>query len=163
MAEHPWQLPSSVNDVLLAARKAGQKIVLATGVFDLLHEEHKQFLQAAKAQGDVLVVGLESDVRVRQMKGEGRPINPQQQRVENLAAWGIADAIFVLPEQFAGDEDHLALLKTIQPAILAVSAHTLHQDKKAKLMSEVGGKLVVVRPHNENISSSLLLKQQQTS
>jgi D-beta-D-heptose 7-phosphate kinase/D-beta-D-heptose 1-phosphate adenosyltransferase len=85
--------------------------VLVTGVFDLLHEEHILFLKKAKALGDYLVVGIESDVRVKQMKGEGRPVNSQSIRVENLKSLNIIDEVFVLPQEFSKPSDHTTLIK----------------------------------------------------
>lgn len=132
-------------------------IVLATGVFDVLHEEHVVFLQKAKELGGRLVVGIESDVRVRQLKGEGRPINAQAVRKANLEKLGIADEVFVLPEQFTSEKDYRALLAQLKPDILAVSSHTPHLDKKQRLMQEIGGKVVVVHDHNPAVSSTILI------
>lgn len=135
-------------------------LVLVTGVFDILHQEHIAFLQKAKAQGTKLIVGVESDVRVRAMKGDGRPVNSQLVRVANLEKLGIANEVFVLPEQFSKTEEHLALLQKIKPAVLAVSENTPHLESKRKLMAEIGGRVVVVHPHNPNISTTILLAQQ---
>ena len=60
------------------------KKILVTGVFDLLHQEHINFLTKAKAVGDILVVGLETDTRVKQLKGFNRPINSTKDRLQNL-------------------------------------------------------------------------------
>src|SRR5258708_4108344 len=96
-------------------RDQNKKIVLATGVFDLLHEEHKNFLLKAKKIGDVLAVGIESDKRVKQLKGDERPINSEQLRKQNLEKWGIADKVFILPEQFSSAADHDALIAVVKP------------------------------------------------
>lgn len=136
------------------------RTILATGVFDILHQEHFNFLQKAKALGGRLFVGIESDVRVRQLKGNGRPVNSQQVRLKNLLALGIADEAFVLPERFGNPEDHLALLEKVKPSILAVSSHSLHLEKKEALMKRIGGKVVVVHQHNPAISTSIILEQQ---
>ena len=63
-----------LNDVLREHRRAGRRIVFGNGVFDLLHAGHIRYLEAARAQGDVLVVGINSDASTRKLKGEGRPI-----------------------------------------------------------------------------------------
>ena len=130
--------------------------VLATGVFDVLHEEHVKFLFAAKQLGE-LIVGIESDARVSRIKGSARPINPAEVRMQNLIDLGIANEVFVLPEQFDEEADHRALLKSIKPHILAVSSHSLHQNKKARLMKEIGGRVEVVHQHNPSVSTSKLL------
>lgn len=133
--------------------------VLATGVFDLLHEEHLNFLKKAKNLGDRLVVGLESDARVREIKGLARPILPQDQRLNNLKKLNIADEVFILPEKFSRPEDHLNLVKSVGAKILAVSSHTAHLDKKRLIMEQAGGEVVVVHEHNPKISTSILLEK----
>ncbi|NCN45576.1 MAG: hypothetical protein COU63_03515 [Candidatus Pacebacteria bacterium CG10_big_fil_rev_8_21_14_0_10_36_11] len=136
-----------------------QKIVLATGVFDVLHQEHMAFLKAAKIEGTMLVVGLESDLRVKSMKGSSRPVYSEQERKRNLEQLKIADLVFVLPEEFSTPTDHLNLLKQIKPAVLAVSSHTAYLDTKKKLMSKVGGEVRVVREYNPDFSTTKLLQQ----
>lgn len=133
--------------------------VLVTGVFDILHFEHIAFLRAAKELG-FLMVGVESDVRVRQIKGEGRPINSVAVRIAQLRELGIADEIFELPEAFASPDDHRALLARVRPDVLAVSSHTKHLDKKLRLLQEIGGTVEIVREHNPAVSTTLLLAQQ---
>lgn len=146
---------------LQAMRKKGKKVVLVTGVFDLLHEQHILFLSKAKKQGDVLVVGVESDVRVRQIKGEGRPVVGQLQRVAAILDQRIADLVFILPEQFGTPQDHIQLITALQPNILAVSSHTAHLEKKQKVMDLVEGLVVVVHQHEPSISTTKLLAQQE--
>lgn len=132
--------------------------VLVTGVFDILHQEHLSFLRKAKQLG-YLVVAIESDVRVKKLKGEGRPINNQDTRLENLRKLKIADEVFILPEQFSSPDDHRRLLQKIRPAVLAVSSHSPHLDKKASLMKEIGGTVEIVHQHNPEISTTLFLEQ----
>lgn len=139
--------------------KTRQKVkVLVTGVFDVLHFEHKNFLKKAKGLGDILLVGVESDKRVREIKGKGRPINLQEKRVESLRNLGIANKVFVLPEKFSESKDHLKFLKKIKPDFLAVSSHTAHLEKKKEIMSQVEGKLVVVHEQNPKISTTKIIK-----
>lgn len=133
--------------------------MLATGVFDLLHVEHIRFLAAAKQQGDRLLVGVETDVRVRRLKGPGRPINSQEMRLEQVAALKFVDEAFLLPERFDAYEDWLALMKNLRPDIYAVSAHTEHLDTKEAICRLVGTRLAVVRPHDPSISTSLLVEK----
>ena len=136
-----------------------KKRVLVTGVFDILHQEHRVFLQKAKALGDYLIVGIESDVRVKKIKGEGRPINSQDTRIKNLQNLAIADEIFILPEQFSKPEDHSALIEKIRPDFLAVSSHTKHLDKKKAILEKFDGKVVIVHDHNPHISTTKLLQK----
>jgi cytidyltransferase-like protein len=155
----PQQLASSFLDQLAKIHQKKQKIVLVTGVFDLLHYAHRQFLLKAKAQGEVLIVGLESDVRVRQLKGEGRPVHTQVERQRQIENLGIADLVFILPEQFSQPADHQALITTIKPQVLAVSSHSPHLDRKQAVMDLVGGQVKIVMQHDPSISTTLLLQQ----
>ncbi len=136
--------------------------VLVTGVFDVLHEEHVAFLQQAKALGGRLLVGLESDVRVKKIKGADRPINNQNLRQRHITELGLADEVFILPERFDSPDDHRELLQKLKPDILAVSSHSSHIDKKSRLMQEIGGKLQIVRQHNPALSSSILIAQRKS-
>lgn len=142
----------------VAWKKAGKKIVLVTGVFDIFHSEHEAFLKAAARQGDILIVGIESDARVRLLKGPGRPVNTQDDRQEILTHLSYVTAVFVLPEDFSTPEQHRALIAQIRPDVLAVSEHSPHRDKKQAILQEYGGELRVVRPHNPAISTTQILK-----
>jgi D-glycero-beta-D-manno-heptose 1-phosphate adenylyltransferase len=83
----------------IAAEKAkGKTVVLANGCFDLFHVGHIRYLRAAKAKGDVLVVALNSDASVRRLKGRGRPILPQKERAEILAAFSFVDYVTIFSE-----------------------------------------------------------------
>jgi D-beta-D-heptose 7-phosphate kinase/D-beta-D-heptose 1-phosphate adenosyltransferase len=146
-------------DHFLAARmKTKKTLTLVTGVFDLLHEEHRNFLLKAKPLADLLLVGLESDVRVKQLKGDDRPINKQSQRLANLRAWGIADYIFILPENFSKPAEHRRLIEYIRPNFMAVSSHTAFASEKEAILADFGAKLVVVHEFNPKFSSSRIIK-----
>ena len=81
-----------------AARRAGQRIVATNGCFDLLHFGHVNYLQRARKFGDLLVVGLNGDQSVRQLKGPHRPLVPQKQRAAVLAALACVDAVVIFPQ-----------------------------------------------------------------
>ena len=81
-----------------AQRQKGRRIVLANGVFDLLHVGHLRYLEAARALGDVLVVALNSDASVRRLKGQGRPIMSAAERAELVGALRHVDAVIVFEE-----------------------------------------------------------------
>ena len=141
--------------------KAGpcqQKTVLVTGCFDVLHQEHKNFLKKAKAAGDILIVGLESDARVKKLKGKDRPFYKLETRIKNLKKWGLADKVIALPEKFNKPHHHRTLIKKIKPDVLAVSSHTPNLPAKRKLMKSIGSIVKVVHPHNPKHSTSKLLK-----
>jgi len=83
----------------IAAEKArGKTVVLANGCFDLFHVGHIRYLRAAKTKGDILVVALNSDTSVRGLKGKGRPILPQKERAEILAAFSFVDYVTIFDE-----------------------------------------------------------------
>lgn len=159
-AKSAEQIPSYVADILNSAKRKSEIIVLVTGVFDILHSEHQKFLIKAKKLGDVLIIAIESDKRVTKMKGKNRPINSSGERAKNLSKLGIANCIFVLPNEFNKSQHHNSLIKTISPDIFAVSSHTAYLDKKQEIMSAVDGKLVVVHAHNPNVSSTKIIENQ---
>src|SRR2546428_12816776 len=81
-----------------ALRDTGKKLVVTHGCFDLLHPGHVRYLQAARALGDALAVGLNGDRSVRELKGPGRPINNERDRAEVLAALESVDFVTIFPE-----------------------------------------------------------------
>lgn len=127
-------------------RSAGKKIVATNGCFDLLHVGHVRYLQAARALGDLLVVGLNGDRSVRELKGAGRPITTQSDRAEILAALACVDLVTIFPEIRAAkflaavhpavyvkggdytprtlDEEEGAILKEIEAAIRLIPLET---------------------------------------
>ncbi len=159
--EQLWQLPAKLKKALARLHQQNKKLVLVTGVFDILHAEHRKFLEKARAQGDFLLIGLETDQRVRELKGPGRPINSAKARRANLAAWGLADEIFMLPTQFSRPADHDNLIAQIKPTVLAVSSHTAHLPKKQAILQKYGGQVIVVHEHNPEVSTTTLLAQRQ--
>src|SRR3954454_15357863 len=91
----------------------GQRVAFTNGCFDVLHAGHVQYLQSARAQADVLVVGLNSDRSVRQLKGEGRPVNALEARAQVLAALQAVDLVTVFEEATP-----LELIRAIRPEVL---------------------------------------------
>lgn len=98
-------------------RRAGKRIVFTNGCFDILHAGHSHYLAAARAEGDVLVVGLNSDRSVGQIKGPRRPIIVQQQRAEVLAGLACVDYVVLFDEP-----DPLELIQSIGPDVLVKGA-----------------------------------------
>jgi len=93
-----FQPLSELRRVIAIEKAKGKTIVLANGCFDLFHVGHIRYLRAAKAKGDVLVVALNSDSSVRSLKGKGRPILPQKERAEVLAAFSFVDYVTIFSE-----------------------------------------------------------------
>jgi rfaE bifunctional protein nucleotidyltransferase chain/domain len=98
-----------------AQRAAGRVVVLANGVFDLMHPGHLRFLEAARAKGDLLIVAVHSDRIVRQTKGLSRPILPEAERAELLAALASVDAVFIVD----ADPTSAAIIERIKPGVMA--------------------------------------------
>lgn len=152
------QLPSSTLQFLESVRSAKQSLVLATGVFDLLHQEHLTFLTKAAQAGDKLLVAIESDVRVRKIKGKGRPVNSQLERKTTLEQLKMVDHVLILPEDFFKPADHEAFIAAVRPQVLAISSHSPHQEAKKSIVKKYGGQLKIVHQHNPNVSTTLLLQ-----
>jgi D-beta-D-heptose 7-phosphate kinase/D-beta-D-heptose 1-phosphate adenosyltransferase len=98
-------------------RDAGKTIVFTNGVFDLLHPGHVRYLQAARSEGDALVVAVNSDRSVRAIKGPTRPLNPENERAEVLAALECVDAVLVFDE-----DDPQQTISRLQPDVLVKGA-----------------------------------------
>ena len=103
-----------LHNVLDEHRRAGRKVVFANGVFDLLHVGHVRYLQAARAEGDLLIVGINSDASTRALKGAGRPILTERARASLVAAIAAVDYVVIFDEH-----DVNALLREYQPDVHA--------------------------------------------
>ena len=97
-------------------RKEGRTVVATNGCFDLLHVGHLRYLTEARAFGDFLWVGLNGDASVGELKGPGRPLVPEADRAELLAAWRMVDAVTIFPDVRA-----TAFLRAVQPEVYAKS------------------------------------------
>lgn len=110
-------IASQAGDFARAVRARAGLVVFTNGVFDLLHTGHVRYLQAARALGDALIVGVNSDRSVRAIKGPERPLTPEAERAEILAALACVDAVVVFDE-----ETPHAIISTVQPDILVKGA-----------------------------------------
>ena len=109
--------PPELADRLKGLRSAGKRVVFTNGCFDILHIGHVRYLSAARNEGDLLVVGLNSDQSVRLIKEKRRPIVAQDQRLEILASLQVVDYVTLFDEP-----DPLKLIQLLKPAILAKGA-----------------------------------------
>lgn len=132
-----------------------QRLVLVGGCFDILHLGHVRFLEAAKKYGLVLVA-LESDSKLKKLKGLTRPIHTQTERAEVLANLKTVDYILLLPE-FTKDEDYAQLTQTISPNFIAVTQGDPQLTKKQSQAKQVGAQIVIV-PKIATPSTSQLAK-----
>lgn len=115
-------------------KKEGKRLVTTNGCFDLLHWGHIQYLQEAKALGDVLLVGLNSDASVKALKGPSRPLNPELVRARQLASLSCVDYVVVFEE--ATPEEFLRLA---QPALHVKGGDYRVEDLPERLVVEAGG------------------------
>lgn len=150
--------PGQTGALAKKLKKEKKKIVIVGGCFDLLHPGHVAFLQKAKALGDILVVFLESDERIKRMKGDARPINTQKDRATVLAALKSVDYVITLPGEFH-NSDYDALVQKIQPDIIATTAgdpKIVHKQRSANL---VGAKVKPVCKMVGDYSTVNLIKK----
>jgi rfaE bifunctional protein nucleotidyltransferase chain/domain len=134
------------------ARDAGKTIVFTNGVFDLLHPGHLRYLQQARALGDLLIVGVNSDRSSRANKGEGRPITPETERAEILEALVCVDAVVVFDE----DTPH-AVISALQPDILVKGADWAEDAIVGRDVVEARGGKVVRVPVEGSYSTTAIL------
>ena len=144
--------------MVLRKKNPDKKLVLATGVFDLFHREHYRFLSLASLRGN-LIVGVESDIRVRRLKGVGRPIWNQDKRLKKIQELEFVQFGFVLPENFSLPREHEQLIKIIRPDVLAVSANTPFLTAKQQILNKYGGVVRVVCEHNSKISTTKIVNR----
>jgi D-glycero-beta-D-manno-heptose 1-phosphate adenylyltransferase len=148
--------PEELSDVCEKLRLAGKKIVATNGCFDLLHVAHVRYLQAARALGDVLVVGLNGDRSVIQLKGAGRPITTERDRAEILAALACVDLVTVFPELRA-----TKFLAAVRPAVYVkggdYTPRTLDKEELA-VLKEIEAAIRLI-PFEAGYSTSRLIEQ----
>ena len=138
--------------ILEKERKEGKKIVFTNGCFDLIHAGHVDYLKKAKALGDILVVGLNSDDSIRRIKGEKRPIIPQEMRAEVLSSLKPVDYVVIFEEDTPAN-----LIKTIKPDIL-VKGGDWELDKIVgrEFVESYGGKVLTI-PFTYDISTTKII------
>jgi D-beta-D-heptose 7-phosphate kinase/D-beta-D-heptose 1-phosphate adenosyltransferase len=132
--------PSALADRLSGLRSQGKRVVFTNGCFDIIHIGHVRYLSAAKNEGDLLVVGLNSDQSVRRIKGKRRPIVKQEQRSEILASLQVVDYVTLFDEP-----DPLKLIQLLKPSIL-VKGEDWSEDTiiGADIVKANGGRVVRV-------------------
>src|SRR5881409_3871604 len=137
-------------------RAGGKKVVATNGCFDLLHVGHVRYLQAARALGDFLAVGLNGDRSVRELKGSGRPITTERDRAEVLAALQCVDLVSIFPQIRATQ-----FLAAVRPAIYVkggdYSSETLDEEERA-VLKEIGAQIRLI-PFEAGYSTSRLIEQ----
>lgn len=134
------------------ARRGGARIVFANGCFDLLHVGHVRYLEAARALGDLLVVGVNSDEQVRALKGEGRPFVPGRERAEVVASLRAVGLVTIFHEPTVEQ-----LLLAIRPDIHAKGTdYTEETVPEREVVRSYGGRVAIVGDPKEHSSSEML-------
>jgi D-beta-D-heptose 7-phosphate kinase/D-beta-D-heptose 1-phosphate adenosyltransferase len=131
----------------------GKRIIFTNGCFDLLHIGHIRYLEEAKALGDVLVVGVNSDSSVRKLKGPQRPILPEEERTEILSGLGCVDYITLFDEI-----DPLKLITSLQPNVLVKGGDWTKEQTVGREVVERSGGEVVILPFVQGASTSNLIE-----
>jgi D-glycero-beta-D-manno-heptose 1-phosphate adenylyltransferase len=143
-----------LGDVLEEHRRAGRKIVFANGIFDLLHAGHVRYLLAARNEGDVLVVGINSDASARQLKGEGRPILNERARATLVAAVAAVSYVVIFDER-----DVSSLLREFQPDVHAKGTdYTAETVPERDLASLLGIRIAIVGDPKRHSTRDLLAR-----
>lgn len=143
-----------MSALIAAYRHQGKRIVFTNGCFDILHSGHIQYLNQAKALGDVLIVGINTDNGVTRLKGPDRPINPLEDRVNVMA--GLSGVDHVIPFE---DEVPLNLIRLIQPDVYVKGGdYQLDQLPEARLVEQLNGQVVIL-PYIENHSTTGIIER----
>ena len=133
-------------------RARGRRIVLANGCFDILHVGHVRYLEGARREGDVLIVGVNSDASERQLKGEGRPVLPEQARAELVAALGCVDYVVIF-----SDLTVEPLLTTLRPDVHAKGTdYTAETVPEREVAARLGIRVAIVGDPKRHSTRELL-------
>ena len=144
----------SLAKILRGLRSKGRRIVFTNGCFDILHVGHVEYLTKAKALGDILVVGLNSDSSVRKLKGKGRPINNEKDRAKVLSALESVDYVTVFAESTPGK-----LIERLKPDVLAKGGDWKVKDiVGGEFVLSLGGRVVSL-PFVKGYSTTSTIKR----
>ncbi|CAN5693487.1 D-glycero-beta-D-manno-heptose 1-phosphate adenylyltransferase [soil metagenome] len=145
---------NELKSVVAERRIAGEKIILTNGCFDLFHVGHIRYLAGAKALGGFLIVGVNSDMQVRRLKGPGRPFMPAEERAEILAAFRFVDAVTIFDEPTV---EHL--IRTIRPDFHAKGTdYAANTVPEREIVKECGGQVAIVGDPKDHSSSAMIEK-----
>jgi rfaE bifunctional protein nucleotidyltransferase chain/domain len=143
-----------LHAVLDEHRRSGRRVVFANGVFDLLHAGHVRYLQAAREEGDLLIVGINSDASTRSLKGAGRPILTERARASLVAALAAVDYVVIFD-----DLDVNALLREFQPDVHAKGTdYTAETVPERELATLLGIRVAIVGDSKNHSTRELLAR-----
>ncbi len=131
-------------------KELGLKVVLTSGTWDLFHVGHAEYLERAKELGDLLIVGVDSDKKVKLRKGPHRPVVPQTERINILCHLRHVDVVTLKPH----DEKPNSLIKLVRPDILVMSKTTKHQAADIKEKQKYVGKVILLQPQAATSTSA---------
>ena len=135
-------------------KAGGSRIVLANGCFDILHAGHVRYLEGARALGDMLVVGINSDEQVARLKGAGRPVLPERERAELVASLQAVDLVTIFPEPTV-----TKLLLAIRPDVHAKGTdYTEETVPERDVVRSYGGRVAIVGDPKDHSTSEILKK-----
>ena len=143
----------SITEIVTALRVLGLRVVLTSGTFDILHEGHSMYLEAARGFGDFLIVGVDSDEKVRRRKGASRPAVPELERLR-MVTHQRGVGLVTLKQ---ADEPRWALIKAVRPDVLVTTAETYKPDEIAELEANHCGRVEVLE-RMATISTSARLR-----
>ncbi len=135
-------------------KAAGRTVVFANGCFDILHVGHVRYLQAARAEGDALVVGINDDASTRRLKGPGRPILPEHDRALLVASLACVDRVVLFSEDTVE-----SLLRALVPDVHAKGTdYTAESVPERAVMAELGGRVAIVGDPKDHSTRDLLAR-----
>ncbi len=144
-----------LKPILEQLRSSHKKIVMTQGSWDMVHVGHARYLEEASKYGDVLIVGTDSDEKIRRRKGPGRPVVPQEERLEMLTYFRSVDYVVLKPV----DVPKYSLIKLVQPDILIVIKEN-YSDKALQEITQYCGEVIVL-PRMATTSTSAKLREVQ--
>ena len=148
---------SDLGNFVAQARGKGSLIILANGCFDLLHAGHIRYLESAKMLGGTLLVAVNSDSQVRELKGNSRPITSENERAEIIAALRCVDAVTIFSEPTVEEIIHI-----VRPDIHAKGTdYTADSVPEREIVAKYGGKVAIVGDPKDHSSSEILASLRQ--
>ena len=143
-----------ISEIVTSLKAKGKRIVFTNGCFDILHVGHVRYLKEAKALGDILILGLNSDSSVKSLKGSNRPINNESDRAEVLSALKAIDYVVIFDEKTAEN-----IVGEVKPDIYAKGGdYSIDTLPEAKIVAEHGGKTVLLQLVDGKSSTNIINK-----
>ncbi len=145
---------AEIRERVEKARRQGKTVALANGCFDVLHVGHVRYLEGARAEADLLVVGVNDDASVRRLKGPGRPLQPAADRALLVAALRAVDHVVVFEE-----DDVSGLLRALRPEVHCKGTdYTVDTVPEREIVKEYGGRVAIVGDAKDHDTSRLVAR-----